>query len=326
MADLKLSVPAIEKLLDYVASGIGAVAGPVLLPWKAFFEGKAKRIAARSEADALQIISEARANARHYLLSPDVEACGTVEITRDDVRERIEFQERKRLANIGSVVRGAAESLGDRAVSDHEPDPDWTARFFNSAQDVSSEDLQNLWARILAGEIESPGRTSLRTLSILKDMTQREARQFFDLMQFGISNFILIECLRQIPGDRGRSWTAHLNHVGLLYSGLGISPHVKLDDKGTFLVEHCGHMLIIEGAPRSEVNLIEAAPLTTSGQELAGFCEHEPNLEYLSCFAGFLAKQNYLIKLAPIIGTDLGGRPYCRRSELRIIEPAAMQR
>ena len=323
MADLNLTAPAIEKLLDYVASGIGAVAGPVLLPWKAHFEGKARRITARSEADALQIIAEARTNARRYLVSPDVEARGTVEITRDDVRERIEFQERKRLANIGSVVRGAAESLGDKAINDHEPDPDWTARFFNSAQDVSSEDLQKLWARILAGEIESPGRTSLRTLSILKDMTQREARWFFDLMQFRISNFIFEEGFRQISDDNvGGSSMIHLGHVGLFYPGFGVSPEVRLDDNGTYSVEHNGHMLVIEGVPCSEVNLIEATSLTSSGLELARFCKHEPNLEYLSSFANFLAKQNYVIKLAPIIGTDTGGRSYCRRSECRVIEPA----
>ena len=35
MVDVNLKVPALEKLVDYTASGIGAVAGPMLAPWKA---------------------------------------------------------------------------------------------------------------------------------------------------------------------------------------------------------------------------------------------------------------------------------------------------
>ena len=33
--DFNLKVPAVDKLLDYTASGIGAVAGPMLAPWRA---------------------------------------------------------------------------------------------------------------------------------------------------------------------------------------------------------------------------------------------------------------------------------------------------
>ena len=153
-------------------------------------------------------------------------------------------------------------------------------------------------------------------------MTQHEARQFLDLMQFRISNFIFDQGLRRIVGDGGGSSIVHLDHVGLFYSGLSVSPRMKLDDQGTHLVAHHGHMLMVEGAPRSEVDLFECTSLTTSGQELAEFCKNEPNLEYLSYFAKFLSKQKYLIKIAPIIGTDTGGKPYGSRSELRIIEPA----
>lgn len=37
-------VKALEKLLGYAASGIGAVAGPMLATWKASKEVEAKRI------------------------------------------------------------------------------------------------------------------------------------------------------------------------------------------------------------------------------------------------------------------------------------------
>ena len=33
--DISLRVPGFEKLVDYAASGIGSIAGPMLAPWKA---------------------------------------------------------------------------------------------------------------------------------------------------------------------------------------------------------------------------------------------------------------------------------------------------
>ena len=101
--------------------------------------------------------------------------------------QSIEFQGRKRLTNARSVVEDAADELGDKEVSDHEPDPDWAARFFNDIQDVSSEEMQSLWAKVLAGEVERPGSTSIRTLSILRNLDQTAARLFGKLCSACVS-------------------------------------------------------------------------------------------------------------------------------------------
>ena len=45
------NIPSIEKLIDVVASGIGAVAGPLLLPYKAKMQFKANIIKAKGKAD-----------------------------------------------------------------------------------------------------------------------------------------------------------------------------------------------------------------------------------------------------------------------------------
>ena len=197
MADLNLNVPAIEKLVDYTASGVGVVAGSMLANWRASKEGTARltsarfdadvrRIEAESRAQSLVIISEAQAKARQSIDTTIESGRGMVEITPEDITQSIEFQGRKRLANVASVVEDAADELGDKEVPDHEPDPDWTARFFNDVQDVSSEEMQKLWARVLAGEVDSPGRTSLRTLDTLRNMTKKDAEIFRDICDFVI--------------------------------------------------------------------------------------------------------------------------------------------
>ena len=86
----------------------------------------------------------------------------------------------------------AAKELGDKQVNDSNADHDWVARFFEDAQDVTSEDMQRIWAQILAGEVETPGRTSLHTLAILRYMTKRDAESFKNLSQFAVNGFIVI--------------------------------------------------------------------------------------------------------------------------------------
>ncbi|MCY4354213.1 MAG: DUF2806 domain-containing protein [Truepera sp.] len=139
--EVNLQVPALEKLLDYAASGIGSVAGPMLAPWRARWEATAKQIAAEGEvevqrirtegqANTLQLIAEAQAKARESLVLPGSVIQGELD-TAGVINQRIQFQEEKRLRNIGAVVEQAAQALGDDDVPDHEPNHDWMARFFN---------------------------------------------------------------------------------------------------------------------------------------------------------------------------------------------------
>lgn len=55
---------------------------------------------------------------------------------------------------------------------------DWFLRFFEAAGSISNKDMQMLYAQILKGEIENPGRTSFRTLELLRNMTADEADLF----------------------------------------------------------------------------------------------------------------------------------------------------
>ena len=108
--DVTLRVPAIEKLVDYAASGVGAIAGPMLANWRASREGQASLTSTRvntevhlleteSKARSLQIIADAQAKARQSIDTAIESGHGRVEITREDIIQLIEFQGRKRLTN-----------------------------------------------------------------------------------------------------------------------------------------------------------------------------------------------------------------------------------
>ena len=243
--DINLRIPAIEKLLDYAASGIGSVAGPMLASWKARQEAKAKAIAAQGEAEAERILTEgqattmgiiasAQADARSILVSPDSTLKGQLEFGAA-VTQRVQFQEEKRQSNIGQVVTQAALELEGKEVEDNEPDHDWTARFFNDIQDVSTQETQFLYARILAGEVERPGSTSIRTLSILRDLDRSTAALFRTLCSICISlrpaeNVILDARVPSLGGNAGAN--------ALKKYGLGFDYLNVLNEHGLIIADY----------------------------------------------------------------------------------------
>ena len=248
--DVNIKIAALEKLLDYTASGIGSVAGSMLAPWKAGRDAKAKLITAKGEveaqriladgrADTMQIIATAQADARSALISPDAVLQGEVDIP-DLVSQRIQFQEEKRQSNIAAVIGQAAEELGDREVQDHEVDHDWTARFFSDVQDVSSEEMQRLWAKVLAGEVERPGSTSLKAMSMLTGLDRNTAILFSTLCSarmiplIGLQGGGTIQAGTDIiPSLGGSAARNSLQEYGLSYASLN-----RLNEHGLIVPEY----------------------------------------------------------------------------------------
>ena len=296
MVDVNVKVPALEKLLDYTASGIGAVAGPMLAPWKARKEAEARLTEAKAEADSLKLIADAQAEARHSLLQSDDAGRGVLKIDRDGIKQRVEFQERKRQANIASVVRDAAAELGDNEVPDREPDHDWTARFFNGVQDVSSEDMRKIWAKILSGEVEEPGRTSLRTLDILKNMTQRDAQMFTEICNFVMGDFIFYPEEYQVNHPTlSYDNILHFHNVGLLHASPFLSKNfnIGIDRQPDFAFQLYHNLILsISSEKRSKKMSVPVVLLTGSGTELFRIVDCTCRMDYLQSFSRFLRRNN----------------------------------
>ena len=301
----EFKVPAIEKLLDYTASGIGAVAGPMLLPWKTGREAKARIIEARANADIRQIeaeseartapiIARARAEAREYLVPPDADVSASVDFYSDQISQRIEYQEQKRQVNIASAVHGAATELGDKEVDDHEPDLDWIARYFDYVQDVSSDDMRRMWSKILAGEVESPSRTSLRTLDTLRNMTQRDAEMFSQICNFVLmGDLIFYNHSSEDKEVIGVSTLLHLQDCGLLTFEPNLVRHFDWgDDNESCISYHNNFLSIVKNDGASDVLTVPVIQLTTAGRELYQFAKCTPQPEYLRRLSVYLTTQS----------------------------------
>ena len=318
--DVNVNIPALEKLLDVTCSGVGAVAGPMLARWKAQQESKAQLIAAEGYAESLQIRIEAHSRARESLTSKDFKIAGELDI-ENTVKQRIQFQERKRQLNIEAVVKKAAVQLGDDLVADSEPDHDWTARFFTEVQDVTSEDLQSLWAKVLAGEVRKAKSTSIRTLSILKNIDQGTARLFTEFCSACVflppGEGVMIDA--RVPSLGGNATQNSLKAHGLDFGTLNVlNEHglIIADYNSWFNYQICINLPIPAASKTPPVRIpfmfqnhswvliptnhrqlsnefkLSGVALTRAGQELSKIVDLQPMINFEKDLKEFFQKSN----------------------------------
>ncbi len=322
--DVNVTVPALEKLLDYAASGVGAVATPMLAPYVARQQAKAKLISAKSDADSLRLIADAQADARKALLASSENTIGTFEITHEHIAQRLEFQEHKRHRNIAAAMSEAASELEGETVANHEPDHDWTARFFEYVQDVSSEHVRAIWSKILAGEVRSPGGVSMHTLSILRNLSSREANLFTEAMRYRIEDFIVKKaCLRASTVLKDYDLTFRFNDLGLFRSPINARPqrYLSTGQDGKKVVVNANHLLFLEGIKNRRLEVEGNVVLKPPGMELAQFCNPKADYRYLSELATLLSRSNCILKAVPIESQSSDGTFTYSLDNLRVIKP-----
>lgn len=179
----------LTKLIETVSCGIGKLYEPVHI----------KRMA-KAKNEELRLISQAASDNINIPINYDN---GNVNVSTMDTesllqraQNRFLFQEMKKQQNIESIICKAYENLQNvTSVSDTPVDDDWINTFFDSVANVSSEQMQIIWSKILSGEVEKPGRFSLRTLNTLKCLTKFDASIIKKIIPFSIcaqDNYIII--------------------------------------------------------------------------------------------------------------------------------------
>ncbi len=149
----------IEKLIDVVSKGIGIAYKPRAIRKEADAEAYKVEVLAQAEARKIQIEGDAKIDL----------------VLR--ARDRLANQEINRQTNLEEIAEKSIKYLGT-SVSEKSVDEDWRTRFFNKAQDITGDEMQEIWAKILASEVSEPGLISLRTLEIVSNISKSEAEKF----------------------------------------------------------------------------------------------------------------------------------------------------
>lgn len=153
---------ALGKLIETVGDQIGLFLKPV-------------HTRRQAQADADAVVAHARAKCAIKVLNAENKYL--IQEIEDRAEERVREREARRQQNIENISANAARELPESVTS--EPvDQDWVAQFFNHCQDVSNEQMQALWGRLLAGEVTKPGSYSLRTLALVRVLSKADADLF----------------------------------------------------------------------------------------------------------------------------------------------------
>lgn len=179
MQDLAGLSEPLKRLVDVTASAIGLMYEPTHVRRMA----KARAEEMRLLSDATREVSGTEILTAGYQSGAVTTWASAHDLTGRSI-ERIRHVETKRQSNIETIADIAAETLvEDVQLSSARPDDDWVYRFFKLASEVNSTHMQNMWGKILAGEIINPGCMSVRSLELLSRMSQSEVKLFEKLAQ-----------------------------------------------------------------------------------------------------------------------------------------------
>lgn len=292
----KLSKP-ISKLIEAVSQGIGTLYEPTKIRRKA-----------KAQADASVIKVEADIKKQELLKR---------------AFNRFAFQEMRRQENIENIIKVAAESLPG-TVSEEPVGKDWISRFFDECNDVSDEELQKLWGRLLAGEVASPKSCSRKTLAVLKDFSKEDAELFIEFCSYiwvRIGDFLDVEDLKYyepyyfMPIDIMNlepflekciltyGECLHLENLGLIHCKKDISINLSVHD--ILIYSNLYHSMAWDCKKYNSYigsenwGEIECFVLTKAGIELLSIADVEPNWNYyFDCCKYFT--DNYVFLSCPI--------------------------
>ena len=200
------------------------------------------------------------------------------------------------------LVKSIHHAPTNKKVTEQPVDPDWTSRWHHWARDVSNQEVQDYWARILADEVKQPGSFSFHTLDLLSRMSAADVRLVDQVCKLRINDFIY--------RDSGRQDDSFLRQFGLTYEDiltlgeLGVINRtfqlnatftIEANSKNWLFRSHDKFVGIVSGVEIDELS-IPCYRLTRAGKELCslGF-GIKANSVYIRKFAESLKRDNLAV-------------------------------
>ena len=293
--------------------------GGLVRPWQMRREGRARADVRRDELlslaqtaqDVKDIQSGRKSLAADHQLVESPEQASPLALRNDLAfrdaaasvyRNRI-AQELRGEVNVGKALLHAEAELEDNSQPppERKVDDDWLFRWRDAASTVSSEELQILWGRVLAGEVKSPGSCSLRTLEFLKNLSHEEALQIAKLSRFVIDNDCIASKNKQLLDSEGITFgfLHGLQNLGIIggMEAIGITLTIgslKTDTFQSVFVSH-GRALIVTHEDASKKIKLKVYCLTLLGKQIFRLGSFEPHEIYLQSVGQDIRSQGFKV-------------------------------
>lgn len=297
-----LSGPA-EKLIQLVSDGAGAIYRPFGMRREADAEAYKIRSIASAEAEARVISTSSEMKAQ---LARVKELAGDNPDIFERARLRLLTREIEGLQNIEAIADHALNELPNE-VSDDPVALDWRRRFFSGAEDVCDDEMQIIWGKVLAGEVASPGRFSLRTLEILKNLSKHEAEKFQKICSFAFSDGWIpnpIDHSHKSINDRFRPFgicyddLLALRSAGLMHDNDYSYKVAEMPSPNTPLQVHynCNGIWMAISSNHTSKITVPSFDFTRAGIELQSLVKSDPAFGFLNSIASYFRLNGFSVK------------------------------
>ena len=213
-------------------------------------------------------------------------------------RERLASLRKQK--NIETIMEKTFAFCASKTI-DKRTDLDWFNRYITLAEDVSNNTMQDLWAKILAGELSRSGSYSLKALKVFRDMSIVDAKLLAKACSMAVKdqskkNIRLISGAYQQPGlfnlfNKDRQKFINLSHFGLNYADI-----LSLADNNLLYKQESESSMMTSGEALSfhyngiALKLTSKKPnialqfykFTSIGAELAHLISDKPNHDYFT--------------------------------------------
>ncbi|CAC9511885.1 hypothetical protein [uncultured Gammaproteobacteria bacterium] len=215
----------LSKPADTLIKKVSLAVGSLFEPWQI------KRVAeAKAEADLINAVSE-------------------IEITDLHRRaiSRLVEEEATKQENMEEITKKSIPHLNEKS-DPNEMDDDWVTNFFDKSRIISDNEMQNLWAQVLAGEANSPGTYSKRTVNFLSSLDKKDAELFQILCRYCcwiIDSLVplIFDIKNDIYDKNGINFKSliHLDSIGLIH--FEINGFIMQNIPKKFTVSYYGKLL-----------------------------------------------------------------------------------
>jgi len=239
-----------------------------------------------------------------------------------EVRRIQLIDEIRKEANLAKAIAVAEEVLerDEQEPPDSVVDEDWLYSWRDYAGRVSSEELQDLWGRVLAGEVKSPGSYSLRTLQFLKGISKHEAELISKVAKFVINGTIVVK-KDQFFEREGITFSdlLFLQELGVLS---GVEAHrmetqyKSMSDKKYIQCLVAGNKaILLEGDNPDYIVTLPVYVVTLIGKQILKLASFSVDPDYLESVGKDLASDQIQVQIADWIQvTENSGRYENERS------------
>ncbi|HAU1314582.1 TPA: DUF2806 domain-containing protein, partial [Legionella pneumophila] len=194
--DIKLSSETLNLLIEKLSKAIGWYCEPKQIRRLAKADAEAKLISTNSDIKSQELY--------------------------DAYEKRKIHQGIKDEKNISNIILKCLISMKEATKAD-DVDDDWLRFFFEKAKMVSDEQMQDIWANLLSGELEKPGSFSKRTINLVELLDKSDAKLFTSLCSFGVYHGgslypLIIDYQNQVYIEKGLNFEKlqHLDNIGLI--------------------------------------------------------------------------------------------------------------